>query len=432
MQKPTIRDTNRKEVTMSNKNNKHVLDLLIERGYIDSTTSGGEEKLGVTNLEKIRDLLDGGTTIYQGFDPSGSSLHLGHLLGIMALHHLQEAGNKIVFLLGGATGRVGDPTDKNSTRKLLTTKVVENNAKSMKKQVEDMGLLSFEEEKALMLNNEEWIAPEPFLDYYLVEIARNFSVNDLVKMDTFKKRLDNKKHLSLMEFLYPTLQAWDFLHLYKKYNCRIQVGGSDQWGNILQGVNLIKAHEGQKTDVQAITFPLLLTSNGEKMGKTEKGPLWLDPNKTSPFEFYQYIEKTTDDMVGQLFKLYTFLELDEINKIMGGNPRDAQKRLAFEVTKLVHGEKEARKAQKDSEGLYSKDPIHDAKSIPEITVKNGSLLEDTLITSESLSSKSEVRRRCEGGAIKINGAKIEDPKTPIADDCTIQYGKSKFLKVKVN
>jgi len=417
---------------MSDKNrSRNVLDVLIERGFIDSAVVDGEEKLAVTNVLKAKALLDQGTTIYEGFDPSGPSLHLGHLLSIMALHYLQDAGNRIIFLLGGATGRVGDPTDKKSTRKFLTAETVAKNAESIKKQVEGMGLLSFDGDKALMLNNDSWISPEPFLDFFLMEIARHFSVNELVKMDTFQKRLSEGKHLSLMEFLYPTLQAWDFLHLYREYGCEIQVGGKDQWANILQGAGLVKAHKGQRTNVQGITFPLLLTPNGEKMGKTEKGPLWLDPEMTSPFDFYQYIEKTPDQMVEQLFKLFTFLEIEEISRIIEKNPREAQKRLAFEVTMLVHGEREAEKAQKHAEELFSKNFSGAVDSIPKLVIESPTLLDIVLIEAKCLSSKSEVKRRCSGGAIKINGKKITDPKTEISKDCTIQYGKSKFLNVKL-
>ena len=424
-----IHAKNGKENEMVNSNGGSVLDVLINRGFIDSAVEDGKETFAVTNLDKTRALLDRGTTIYEGFDPSGSSLHLGHLLSLMALHYLQEAGSRIIFLLGGATGRVGDPTDKKSTRQFLTAETVVKNAASIRKQVEGMGLLSFEEGKALMLNNDSWIAPETFLDFYMMEIARFFSVNELVKMDTFRRRLVEGKHLSLMEFLYPTLQAWDFLHLYREYRCEIQVGGKDQWANILQGISLIRAHGGQDVNVQGMTFPLLLTPSGEKMGKTEKGPLWLDPEMTSPFEFYQYIEKTPDDMVGQLFKLFTFLDLEEIEGVMAGDSREAQKRLAFEVTKIVHGEEEAEKARRHSKTLFSRGNSASVDVIPETVIKTSTTLDEVLVASGALTSRSEVRRRCAGGAIKIGGKKITDPKTVISENCTIQYGKSSFLNV---
>jgi len=418
---------------MSNKNeNRNVLDVLIERGFVDSAGVDGEEKLAVTSVLRAKALLDQGTTIYEGFDPSGPSLHLGHLLSIMALHYLQDAGNKIIFLLGGATGRIGDPSGKISERVLLSEDQVKKNGKALKNQVQKIGLLDFNDpKKAVMVNNADWLTDKKFLDDYLMEIASHFSMSELMKMETFQRKIQLGKPVTLLEFLYTTAQAWDFLELFEKEDCRIQVGGSDQWGNILQGLGLIHSHHGNKVNVQGITFELLTTPDGKKMGKTEKGPLWLDPKKTSPFDFYQYIEKTPDQMVGQLFKLFTFLEIEEIDRIVEEDPREAQKRLAFEVTMLVHGEKEAEKAQKHSEKLFSKNFSGAVDSLPELVIESPTLLDVVLIEARSLPSKSEVRRRCSGGAIKINGKKITDPKTEISENCTIQYGKSKFLNVKL-
>ena len=409
---------------------KNIYELLKERGYIAKIVDEqGIEKLQVTDEEAINKMLTQGTTVYEGFDPSADSLHLGHLMSIMALHHMQEAGNRIIFILGGATGRVGDPSGKNKARSLLTKEKVMENATAIKKQVQNTGLLDFENpEKALIIDNADWLTKALFLDDYMMNIARYFSVNELVKMETFAKRLSEGAPLSLLEFLYATMQAWDYFEMYEKYDCRLQVGGSDQWGNILQGVNLIKYHKGNEANAQALTFPLLTTPSGEKMGKTVSGPLWLDPNKTSPFDFYQYIEKIPDDMVRKLFCLYTFLPMEEIDKIIAGNPRDAQKTLAFEVTKVVHGEEEAKKASKQSTIVFTGSD-ENLGSIPEFTLSGIMCLDDILITSGSLASKSEVARRVKGGGVKVDNEKIDDPKQQIDKPCLIKYGKANFLKV---
>lgn len=409
-------------------NKNDILEFMLSRGYIATAEVDGEIKPAITGVEQTRALLMQGTTLYQGFDPSGKSLHLGHFMAMMALHHLQEAGNKVIFLLGGATGRVGDPTDKKSTRKFLTKETVEGNAASLRKQVESMGLLSFKDGRALMLNNDDWIAPETFLDFFMMEIAPYFSVNSMVNMDTFRRRLEDGSHLSLLEFLYPTLQAWDFLYLYREYECMIQVGGKDQWGNILQGRDLVKAHH-PGADVQGMTFPLLTTPSGEKMGKTEKGPVWLNPTMTSPFDFYQYLQRIPDEQLGELLRLFTFLPEGEIEEILKGDPREAQKRLAFEVTSIVHGSEEANKAEVNATTLSATGSAYLEDAIPSITIDAPTYLDDVMVNAGQLPSKSEVRRRCSGGAIRISGKKIKDPKHKIVETCTIQFGKGKYLEV---
>ncbi len=408
---------------------KPIYDLLKERGYIATVAEQGVEKFQVTDEAAVSALLTKGTTVYEGFDPSADSLHLGHFMSIMALHHIQEAGNRVIFILGGGTGRVGDPSGKNKARSLLTKEMVNKNAQAIKNQVQGMGLLDFDNpRKALMIDNSDWLAKASFLEDFMMNVARHFSVNELVKMETFSKRLSEGEPLSLLEFLYATMQSWDYLELYEKYDCRLQVGGSDQWGNILQGVGLIKSHKGNKANAHALTFPLLTTASGEKMGKTVSGPLWLDPHKTSPFDFYQYIEKIPDNMVRKLFGLYTFLPMEDIDKIMAGSPRQAQKILAFEVTKVVHGEKEANKARGQSTIVFtgSGDSL---VSIPEFTLSSSMSLDEILVASGSLGSKSEVSRRVKGGGIKIDDQKVSDPKQQINKSCLIKYGKANFLKV---
>lgn len=387
----------------------NVFDLLQSRGFVFQAS---DEK-------SLREALNGPIVVYEGFDPSADSLHLGHLMSIMALHHLQEAGHKVIFLLGGGTGRVGDPAGKSAQRNMLTREIVQANAAALKAQVERIGLLHFSgvENPALMPNNDEWLGSFSFLEDFLITIARHFSVNEMVAMRTFAERLEQGKPLSLLEFCYPALQAWDFLELFDRHGCTLQVGGQDQWANILAGVDLVrKSRNGAQ--VFALTFPLLTTADGVKMGKTEKGPVWLDPNKTSPFDFYQYLVKTPDELVAKLLGLFTFLPMEEIAEIVR-DPKEAQKRLAFEVTKLVHGELEATNAAECS-------------SSPEVSLSANSgkiSLVDALTISECVKSNSEVRRRVDQGGVSIDGEKVTDFKFIITGPCLIKYGKGKLLRI---
>ncbi|NMC35076.1 MAG: tyrosine--tRNA ligase [Veillonellaceae bacterium] len=402
---------------MKKMNHTNVLDDLKARGLIFQTSSD----------DGLHEAFNGPLTIYQGFDPSGDSLTVGHLMSLMVMHRLQEAGHKVIFLIGGGTGRVGDPTGKSATRNLLTRDIVEANAAAVRKQVEGMGLVRFTgDNPAVMLNNDDWLGKFTFLEDFLIEVARFFSVNEMVKMTTFEKRLQEGAQVSLLEFLYPVLQAWDFLHLFRTHNCTVQMGGQDQWGNILQGVELVRKAtteplpDGQSKpgkEVFAMTFPLITTTDGVKMGKTEKGAVWLDPNKTSPFDLFQYLVKLPDEMVSQLLKLITFLPLEEIAEIVK-DPKKAQQVLAFEVTKIVHGEEAAQKAAA-------------AESIPEIEVgTEGMPLVELLVKSGCLKSNSEVVRRVQQGGVRIqNGEKFTDHKAIVSAPCTIQYGKGALLRV---
>jgi len=400
---------------------KNMFDFLRDRGFVHQTS----------NEEGVRGLLDQSeATLYCGFDPSADSLHLGHMLVLMAMHHLQKAGHRVIYLVGGATGLVGDPSGKSDARKRLTPEVVADNAKKVRAQVEGLGLLRFSgKNAALMLNNYDWLGKFLFLDDFMMEVAPAFSVNEMVKMETFARRLAGEKHLSLLEFLYTTMQSWDFLHLFEQYECRLQVGGQDQWGNILQGIDLVRRRHRRK--VFALTFPLLEDpQTGVKMGKTERGPVWLDPQKTSPFEFFQYLQGVPDKLVPQMLRLFTFLPLIEIEKIVE-DPRAAQTRLALEVTKIIHGEESAQKAMQDARRLFGKEE-GPAKTLPTFTLTSeGLLLEEVLTLSGSLPSKSEVWRRCSGGAVRIDEIKVEDPKTLINVGCIIRYGKGRFLKVEL-
>ncbi|PIP87346.1 tyrosine--tRNA ligase [Candidatus Campbellbacteria bacterium CG22_combo_CG10-13_8_21_14_all_36_13] len=396
-----------------------LFEQLQARGFIFQTS---DEK-------EVKNLLDNTkATIYEGFDPSADSLHLGHLMSLMVMHHLQKAGHRVVFILGGGTGRVGDPSGKKVSRKLISSKDVASNGKQIKKQVEKMGLVNFSgRNSALMIDNSKWLGKFSFMDDFMMKIAKAFSVNEMLKMRTFADRLEAEESITLMEFCYPVLQAWDYLELYERYECKLQLGGQDQWSNILQGMDLVRRVHGKS--VFALTFPLLTNPSGEKMGKTEKGPVWLDAKKTTPFDFYQYLIQTPDSLVPQMMKLFTFIPLDEIDEIIK-NPREAQKRLAYEVTAIVHGEKNAKKVSEDSNKLFGGEDGNMA-SIPTFKSNGEMALDDILVSSGALESKAEVRRRCESGAIKIDDEKVEDPKLVIKKTSLVRYGKSSFLKIEV-
>ncbi|KKR48888.1 MAG: Tyrosine-tRNA ligase [Candidatus Magasanikbacteria bacterium GW2011_GWC2_40_17] len=394
-------------------------DLLNHRDFVFQTT----------DARKVRKLLNTpGATVYEGFDPSADSLHLGHLLSLMAMHHLQKAGHRVIFILGGATGLIGDPTGKKTSRKLLSAQDIAANGEKMKKQVEEMGLLRFSgENAALMIDNSRWMGNFSFLNDFMIKVAKVFSVNEMVKMRTFADRLKDEGSLTLMEFCYPVLQAWDFLELFEQFGCRLQIGGQDQWANILQGASLIKKIHG--AEVHALTFPLLTTASGEKMGKTEKGPIWLDPKKTSPFDFYQYLIQTPDQLVPQMLRMFTFLPLEEIEKAIL-NPREAQRLLAFETTKVVHGEEEAVKARRDTEKLFGKSE-GGTEAVPTFKMSAAEMpLDEILVQAKSLPSKSEVKRRCQGGAVQIDGQAVTDSRQTVNKGCVIRFGKGSFLKVE--
>ncbi len=403
---------------------KNVFDVLTERDFIDNTS---DDK----NNRALRQLLSKPTTIYAGFDGTAKSLHLGNLTILRTLTLLQRAGHKVIVLLGDATGLVGDPTDRMAMRKLLTPKEVQNNIKKIKVQVQKLGLLNFSgKNPALLLNNSSWLSKASFINDFVIKVAPLFSVNTLVKMKTFAERLSTEKNLSLLEFIYPILQAWDFLHLFEKYNCRIQVGGSDQWANILEGVNLIRRRHGAQ--VFAITNPLLLTSDGRKMGKTEAGPIWLDRKLTPPFVLYQELEKTPDELVGAMLKRFTDLAMPAIGKIMSSsNPRQRQQRLAFEIVKLLYGVKAAELAESDAKKIFNQSS-NQVAGVPKFLIPSrGMMLDDILVKAKIISSKSEVKRRCEAGGIRIDNQKISNPKIIVQNKCLIRAGKKEFVQVEV-
>ena len=387
----------------------NVFDLLKERGYIYQTS----------NDEGIKKLLSQPATIYQGFDPSANSFHAGQIMYLTAFHHLLKAGHKIIFLLGGGTGLVGDPTGKDKSRPLMSEEEIGANVQALEKQARGFLGSDF---NILFLNNAEWLAKSPLFDY-LRNITPYISVNRLLTHETYKKRLAKKQNLSLLEFLYSSLQAWDFLYLFEEHNCHLQIGGQDQWVNILDGVELIRKARG--TEVFALTSPLL-TVGGKKMGKSEKGTVWLDPEKTSPYEFYQYWVNTPDDKLEQSLKLFTLLDLPTINRIMEQHPKDIQHRLAFEVTKFIHGEEAAEEAcQNIPVEKITKQDLTKKQTIVQI-----------LVRFNLASSKSEACRLIEQGGVKLNNQKITDPQTHLtkkdfdsAKTATLGVGKRKVVKL---
>ena len=421
----------------------NVYDELELRGYIEQTT----------NRDTIKALLSSTsapTTIYEGFDPTKPSLHVGHLMSLMVMHYLQEAGHRIIFILGGGTAQIGDPSGRLRGREMISPEEVNRNGEAIKMQVQKMKLVNFEKNignkpPAIMLNNYDWLNM-PFFKYAR-EITPYFSVNAMVKREDFKKRLDDNINLSLFEFLYTTLQAYDFLYLYDKYNCLIQMGGNDQWINILDGIDLIRRK--RNGEAHAMTFPLLVDRAGQKMGKTSGGKtVWLaaeGPYSTSPFEFYQYWVNTPDEDLERNFKIFTFLSLEEIDKILSGDPREAQHRLAYEVTKIVHGEEIAKQVQIDAfkafgytTGLPKDVPTF---TVDESSVLRGIYLRELLVKAKALPSKSEAKRLIEQGAVRLGSRKIVDPFYKLQLDdfeeiegeraMVIRFGKGKVLKVKL-
>jgi tyrosyl-tRNA synthetase len=323
-----------------------ILDTLKARGFIEQTTH---------DRELSEYLQQGRATCYIGFDPTASSLHIGSLVPIMSLAHMQREGHRPIGLVGGGTGMVGDPSGKTEMRKMLSLEQIEANARGIKSQLSRF--LDFSEDRALLLNNADWLTRLAFIPF-LRDIGRHFSVNRMIKAESYRMRLDSEEGLSFIEFNYMVLQAYDFLELYDSHDCRLQMGGSDQWGNIVAGVELIR--RTRQATAFGITFPLITTSSGEKMGKTAGGAVWLDPERTSPYEYYQYWINTDDRDVRRFLALFTFLPMDEIRaleRVAGADLNSAKSILAFEATLLAHGFDEALKANQASVNLFGRREI---------------------------------------------------------------------------
>ena len=401
-------------------NKKNAFDILKERGFIKQTVY--EEDL-------YNQLGKEPTPFYVGFDPTADSLHIGHYIPVMAMAHMQRAGHKPIALFGGGTAMIGDPSGRTDMRKMMTRETIAANVAAFKKQMSRF--LDFEgDNPAIMVDNGDWLLNLNYIDF-LREIGINFSVNKMLTAECFKTRYE--RGLNFLEFNYMLMQAYDFLVLYRKYGCKLEIGGNDQWSNILAGADLIRRLEGDSA--YAMTFTLLETSDGKKMGKTAKGALWLDPNKTSPYDFYQYFRNVEDVKVEECLKLLTFMELDEIAELVKYKDERinaAKARLAYEVTKLVHGEEEAEKAKRQAEGAFS----GNVDAMPEVTIEGS--VETTVVDSMTLagvaSSKSEARRLVEGGGVKIGDEKVTSVAAKLADfgvtdSFVLHKGKKVHVKV---
>ena len=390
----------------------------------------------VTNEEEIRTMInEGKATFYIGFDPTADSLHVGHFMALCLMKRLQMAGNKPVVLIGGGTAMVGDPSGRTDMRQMMTTETIAHNVACFKKQMERF--IDFSDGKALMVNNADWLMGLNYIEV-LREVGAHFSVNRMLTAECYKQRME--KGLSFLEFNYMIMQSYDFYMLFQKYGCNMQFGGDDQWSNMLGGTELIrrKLHK----DAHAMTITLLLNSEGKKMGKTQKGAVWLDPNKTSPFEFYQYWRNVEDADVLKCIRMLTFLpmeEIDAMNDWEGSQLNKAKEILAFELTKLVHGEEEAVKAQEAAKALFS---TGDAANMPtaEITAddfKDGSIDIITMLQKSGLvPSRSEGRRAVEQGGVSVDGEKITEiskafTAEEIGDGIVLKRGKKNFKKVIV-
>jgi len=373
-----------------------VLDTLRERGFVQQLTHE-EEIAELLAKEKI--------TFYIGFDPTADSLHVGHFLGMMVMAHMQRAGHRPICLIGGGTAMVGDPSGKTDMRKMMTQEDINYNGERFKKQMQRF--IDFSEGRALLLNNADWLLGLNYIEF-LRDIGVHFSVNRMLAAECFKQRLD--KGLSFLEFNYMLMQAYDFLELNRRYNCVMQMGGDDQWSNILAGADLIRRKEGRPA--YGLTYVLLTTSDGRKMGKTEKGALWLDPEKTPPYDFYQYWRNVDDADVEKCLALLTFLPMDEVRRLGALKDKEiniAKKRLAFEVTSLVHGPEEAQKAEQAAEALFGSGGRLD--NVPTVAISPGMLggkLLDILAAAGIIPSKSEGRRLIQQGGLYLGDTKVTD------------------------
>ena len=380
----------------------------------------------LTDAEEIRELVNAGkATFYIGFDPTADSLHVGHFMALCLMKRLQMAGNKPIALLGGGTGMIGDPSGRSDMRTMMTKETIDHNCECFRKQMRKF--IDFSEGKAILANNADWLLDLNYVEL-LREVGACFSVNNMLRAECYKQRME--KGLSFLEFNYMIMQSYDFLMLYKKYGCNMQFGGDDQWSNMLGGTELIRRKLGK--DAYAMTITLLLNSEGKKMGKTQKGAVWLDPNKTSPFDFYQYWRNIDDADVLKCLRMLTFLpieQIDEMDKWEGSQLNQAKEILAFELTKLVHDEAEAAKAQESARALFTGG---NAAEMPTAELTAADLSEgnidilDLLVKSGLVASRSEGRRAVEQGGVSMDGEKVTDIKSVFAGEDF--HGEGKVLK----
>jgi len=420
---------------------KTVYDIFKERGFIEKVTDEG----------KVPEILEGKVTCYIGFDPTASSFHVGNLVPIMSLAHMQRHGHQPIALVGGGTGLVGDPSGKDEMRQILTYEEINKNAEAQKKQFSRF--LDFSEDRALLLNNADWLTKLNYIDF-LRDIGVHFSINRMLATESVKIRLETG--LSFIEFNYQLLQAYDFWYLFKHHNCLIQMGGSDQWGNIVAGIDLIRRLEGGQA--YGITFPLIMTADGRKMGKTEKGAVWLDPERTSAYEYYQFWINTDDRDVKRFLALFTFLPMEEIQekygKLEGADLRKAKEALADNATEIVHGKEEAEKARDASRRIFASGhsilPLiksygiaHQEDSVPTTLMKKEEFIQGIAIfklfeKTGLCASGSEARRLIEQGGGYINNKRVDRFDLIIKLDdykeengILLRAGKKKFNRIKI-
>lgn len=401
-----------------------IYDELVARGLIAQ----------VTDEEEIKEMINNGkATFYIGFDPTADSLHVGHFMALCLMKRLQMAGNKPVVLIGGGTAMIGDPSGRSDMRQMMTTETINHNVECFKKQMSRF--IDFSEDKAILVNNADWLMDLNYIDV-LREVGPHFSVNRMLTHECYKQRME--RGLTFLEFNYMIMQSYDFYELFQKYGCNMQFGGDDQWANMLGGTELIRRKLGK--DAYAMTITLLLNSEGKKMGKTQSGAVWLDPNKTSPFEFYQYWRNVSDQDVLKCLRMLTFLpieQIDEMDKWEGSQLNEAKDILAYELTQLVHGEEEAAKAREASKALFT---TGSAANMPTETITDDIFTDGNvdilhlLISANLATSRNEARRAVEQGGVSVNGEKVTDThasytKDDFAEEFILKKGKKKFCKV---
>ncbi|WP_312071375.1 tyrosine--tRNA ligase [Anaerotignum propionicum] len=402
-------------------------EVLKERGFIEQ----------LTHEDEIKALFQkGGVTFYIGIDPTADSLHVGHFLTVMAMAHMQQCGNRPICLMGGGTGMIGDPSGKADMRKMMTVETIDQNVACIKKQLSRF--INFDNDKAIIVNNADWLRNLNYIEF-LRDVGVHFTVNRMLAADCFKTRMDKEAGLSFLEFNYMIMQGYDFLELYNRHNCIMQLGGSDQWSNILAGVRLIRSKLGKPA--YGMTFKLLTNSDGVKMGKTVGGAVWLDPEKTTPYDFYQYWRNIGDKDVEKCLALLTFLPMDEVRRLgamPGSEINQAKEVLAFELTKIVHGEEEATKAQEAARALFGKGAV--AGSVPTTELSSADFAEGmdilTLLTTTGVvPSRSEGRRAVQQGGVKVADQAITDVDFKVTENLftdgklLLQKGKKVFHNV---
>ena len=401
-----------------------VYDELVARGLIAQ----------VTDEEVIKELINSGkATFYIGFDPTADSLHVGHFMALCLMKRLQMAGNKPIVLIGGGTAMIGDPSGRTDMRQMMTSEIIQHNVDCFKKQMEKF--IDFSDDKAIIVNNADWLLKLNYVEL-LREVGACFSVNNMLRAECYKQRME--KGLSFLEFNYMIMQSYDFLMLYQKYGCTLQFGGDDQWSNMLGGTELIRRKLGK--DASAMTITLLLNSEGKKMGKTQKGAVWLDPEKTTPYEFYQYWRNVDDADVLKCLRLLTFLSIEEIEAMKdweGAQLNKAKEILAYELTKLVHSEEEAKKAEQTAKSIFTGG---DSDNMPSVEISSDAFKEGNIDIisivhlAGLVTSRSEARRAIEQGGISINGERVNsiEEKFPLEffkDGVVVKKGKKSFKKV---